>query len=351
MLNTIKNLLRRRRNRPVFLDRDERNTVAIKQIKWLIAIVILFTTSIVLFVSGQIELNIAKSISSTDYNTSLDFSRSSASWSMGNIFTDKNKDMLVIQLNSNKSANTALPADGKDYKVFFGDKQSKVKEADVAFGRFGTDGSMYLFIPNPKKNYIYNIFIMNTKYLQQSIVDDPSGKLATISDDEQAKQSITAILSQTAAQGNVNVPTYNIEDNKEDLIGFRVTLTSSSKYTAANKTIVLDKPIVNDGKLDFGAFFNQIMQQRSVKGYKEQLENYEKQKPALEVSREEYAKRLKANPEDSDSKSALQNIENQIQTLNQNIEKTKKQIKNYENAKFKPEYFENVQTKATIITE
>ena len=345
--------------RSVWLDNDPRTKKVTKLIKWLVLLAVLFVFSGYKLVTGVLTYNYVTATSSTNYGSQLTFTRSQATWTLGHIYTDKDKDMLVVQLQSNVQANQNLPANGSDYGVYIYDKNGGNQTIPVAFGRYGTDGDMYLFLPNPKPNYVYQLFIMNRQFLQQTIQGDNSTSQSSIADinngrtsSSDERKSITAILSQNVNQATDNgVPKYKVASNDTDLISFRVTLNSNAKYVQANKTIILNKPLVTNGTLNFANFFNETLQGTSISTLQKQLTNYNAQLPELKKTENEYQARLKANPNDQASQTSLQNVQTQIQTLQQNIQNAQANIEQYKKATFKSDQFVNIQTKGTVYSK
>lgn len=338
--------------RSIWLDKDPRSKVATKLIKWIVIAVLITGYSIYGIVTGVGEYKEAVATSSTNYGASLQFTRSNANWQVGHVYTDKNQDMLVVQLKSNNQADVNLPANGDAYKVYIADKNAKYGHVPIAFGRYGTDGDMYLFIPNPRKDYVYTIFVMNTQYLQQSVQEnDKTGSSGTDIADigsgtatSSEEKSITNILSQNSDNNSQGVPNYKVANDYSDLVAFRVTLNSNKKYTEANKTITLKNPLVTNGTLNFANFFNETLQQNTLNTLQTKLDNYNKQLPALQKTEKEYQSRLQANPNDQNAKTSLDSVQQNIQSLQGDIQTAKSNIAQYKKATFKPEQFSNIQT-------
>ena len=87
------------------------------------------------WVGAQAQYSAMVNASSTPIGTELTFSQSGATVTMSGIYTDRNKDSLVVRLTPDDKAQQTLPYRGDEFAVFgYSDSVRKYKEIPILFG-------------------------------------------------------------------------------------------------------------------------------------------------------------------------------------------------------------------------
>jgi len=307
---------------------------------------------IIWFIIGTFQYKGVVANSSTPIGTSMKFNRSQVDVTLKDIYTDKKQDVLIARLSAGSSANL-IPYKGSDYRVYIASKEfGNYQKASILFGRMSTDGDLFLVIPKPNQS-VYSIFIMNTKYLSTKV--DSSGQTSTsVQDISQSDANMQLSISKALSDydynpGDDKSTTYEIGDNLQDVIAFRLTMNPSFK-TKAYIPKVIDADLLNkQNEFQFAKFFDKVFKESAVKELQKQDSQLLQQMKQLRTVQSELEERLKANQNDSEASLALSQLKLQLENLqNQELELVKK-ISAYEALHYDDAYFENLLTKARIV--
>lgn len=334
-----------------YTDSSSRTTVISKQYYTLIAAVLALIIALPIYIAGSFHYSNVVAKSSSPIGTTMKFSRSNANVTLSGLYTDKDNSALVARLSVPASSAAKLPAQGKDYRVFVAsDRFGKdVKEMDVLFGRLSTDGDLFLVIPKPNDG-VYSVFIMNRMFL--GIADSTTGgNVAPKLSDEDAnatKQSITRALSEYQYSPNTSAKPYTIKNDKNDMIGFRLT-TRPAFDTAEYKPVVLDTTLIEGSKFNFKNMFDALFKEAAYSQLDTQFNVLSDQSNALKKNLEEYQQRLIENPTDKAALTASNKVKERIRSLDRKKQDIAEQMNRYEQLEFSNKMFSNLQEKAWVI--
>lgn len=327
-----------------------------------IAVCIIISILSIFFVFiGTLKYSGMVARSSSPVGTEMTFTRSNAKVKISGLYTDKSKSALVIRISPEDDAQTKLPFKGTDYKVYLTSKSlDGYKEADIIFGKISTDGDMFLVIPKPSDE-IYNVFIMNTKYLAVDNITTKQGAkrqnddASNIQDlDEGAENNLKTSISKAISSykydpSGKNAKEFVVDDNHSDVISFRVT-TNPALEDEAHKPIVLDTQLVTDGKeFDFKSFFNIVFKQSVVNTLEKQYEANKSTVLQVEEALKEAKERVSQNAQDADAVRAVEKLTNELEILQREQANLANKHSQYSNLQFANSMFSNLQTKATVV--
>lgn len=299
-------------------------------------------------VIGSLTYNSVVAKSSTPIGTNLTFKRSNASVKIADVYTDLNNDVLIVRL-SNTSNGTALPFKGTDYSVFIKSNDTKnLEEMSILFGKMSTDGDMFLIIPKPSKE-VYSVFVMNTKYLAggDDVKSNSSDKVVDLeSASISFSQAVNAYKFNDSADAK-NI--YNVVDDRYDVISFRVTLDPALRNEAYVPKQLQADLLDDDHHFDFNKFFNVVFKQSAINTLQSQYATNAIRLHQLAVAESNMRERLKVNPLDSEAKSRLSTLTNEIENLNNQQLKISSSISQYSALQLTENTFTDLQTKAKVL--
>lgn len=313
--------------------------------------------------------------SSTPMGTQMQFEKSQSDVKLSGIYTDEANSVLIARLSTENTAN--LPFKGLNYKVYLTSEtlvDYADQQTDILFGRLGVDGDLFLVIPKPL-NEIYTTVISNKKYMGVNNLngDRPNTSLdgisfsevqsqesdADISQDEDARatQSVTKMLSQVepSLSGDINSQSQSILSNdsnysedKLDLIAFRIG-TITAKDEPQYKPIVLKGQLLVDNKFQFESFFNQVFKDEAIKQTKAANDKLQRDKKQLKDAIADYDERLLIEPNSAEIINAKSSAEKKIKNIEEEQNKLNEQLTKYNELTYTEDFFNNLQTKATVI--
>lgn len=311
-------------------------------------------------IGGDLKFRDIMKKSSTPVGTSLNFPRSQTSVTLKNIYVDKKEDVLIARLSTPDKSR--LPYKGTDYKVFLYSKSLEgYKQADILFGRFSTDGDLFLVIPKPKDE-VYSVFIMNKNYLLPLKSDDDeaseneeinqfSSKKNEEETEDQMQESITdAVSSYQFDESNPQESSiYNIDDSYTDVVSFRITKDPAYKDDKKYRPQRLNADLLNDkNQFDFEKFFEVAFKDSIIKDLEQKYEKQDNVVKSYEKQKKQMEDRLADNPDDSDAQKTLDKINQDLEAKNEVKDKTANQITEYSLLQYKDEYFSNLNKKAIV---
>lgn len=293
--------------------------------------------------------------SSSPIGTQLTFNRSQADVQIADIYTDKERNVLIVRIRVDTIAQSRLPFKGSDYKVYIASKSTNgLKSLPILFGRMSTDGDMFLIIPKPTDT-VYSIFIQNKNFIGEGSADskDKSQKeVADLSDN-----SIAAALSNYRYDDNKNSTskgTYKIATDDNDTISFRLTINPASKDENYRPKVINANLLKEDGDaktFDFDTFFNKVFKESALKEMKKQYDTLAETKLRQEKTLRDYQERYATNENDTTAKSQIDSITSKISDTENQLNVLSKKIADYENLTYNDDLFKNLQTKAKIINQ
>lgn len=290
--------------------------------------------------------------SSTAIGSTLRFNRSDADVTLQNIYTDEKKDVLIARLKLSEEAQSNLPFKGTDFRVLIGSHSLKdVKEVSVLFGKMSTDGDMFLVIPKPAMDDVYTIFLLNEKYVANSLKDKSqlSAKTTDVSDD-----AINKSLASTLSSFDVNMSkskdaVTKVKSDALDAIVFRLSMTpgiNNEKY----KPTVLKVPLLNDEthQFDFKAFFDEVFKKTALEISQKEYNRLVSEKKLIENTLAEAKAKLNVNEFDEVATRRVNDSNEKISQIDDELTKLAKEVNYYENLKYDDKLFSNLETKATV---
>lgn len=340
------------------------------------------------YIAGITRYHIVLKNSSTAIGTQLQFPRSQANVNIKNIYTDDQKNVLIVQLKVADESTTMLPSKGTSYTVYAGSKSltaSHLKRITVLFGRMSTSGDMILILPHPQKE-VYSFFIMNNQYLGfnsntadmvndgQDASDDGQDTDTdtgddTVDDSDSAKMTPTqkknAIAAQMAeAMNNYNYQdavnndnsnatngnnAYTIKSNTQDIISFRVTNYPAIHNSMYEPKIIHHNLIKSNGEFDFKTFYDIVYKQSAINHLKQQSAQLQDQLNQIKTVKSEISSRLNINPDDQQAVTRMSQIKSSESSLAQQQLQIQAKIKKYRKNQFDSSLFTNLQTHARVV--
>lgn len=349
------------------------------------------------YIAGITRYHIVLKNSSTAIGTQLQFPRSQANVNIKNIYTDDQKNVMIVQLKVADESTTMLPSKGTSYTVYVGSKSltaSHLKRITVLFGRMSTSGDMILILPHPQKE-VYSFFIMNNQYLGfdsntadmvndgQDASDDgqdsdqPSGDPDAgddTTDDSagdsdstkmtpaQKKNAIAAQMAeamnnydyQDAVNSNNSSATngnnaYAIKSNTQDIISFRVTNYPAIHNSMYEPKVIHHNLIKPDGEFDFKTFYDVVYKQSAINHLKQQSAQLQDQLNQIKTVKSEISSRLNVNPDDQQAATRMSQIKSSESSLAQQQLQIQAKIKKYRKNQFDSSLFTNLQTHARVV--
>lgn len=286
--------------------------------------------------------------SSTPIGATLEFKKSNATMVVQNIFTDRNKDVLIARFTVDGQSSVRLPFKGSDYQLYFvsPDLTNYNKDMSILFGRLSTDGDFFLIIPKPSQ-HVYNIAIRNTKNLdtEKLIVENSEASKTAIDDQSIGKALSTYKYDPT---NNKDSKLKVSDDTALDIVGFRLTLNpafDSPKYEPK----VIDADLLKNDTFDFEEFFNKVFKEDAVNSLQEKFNEVRVKMEQLDVIIQESQKRIDSNPKDTEAKDKLRGLEDQKRDLDKKSQEMVAKIEEYQNLTFNKKLFSNLQTKGRVL--
>lgn len=318
---------------------------------------ILVSFGLVNIPAGLIQYHTVMAQSSTAVGQSMTFGRSKATVELKGLYTDNSRSALVARLGVEGQDGSKIPTRGSDYKVYVSSDAypDSVKEIDVLFGFLGTDGDMFLVLPQPTEE-VYSVFVMNTRYLATgqdakalaSEVTSGGGSLSALNESE-IESSITNALSSYTydprAPQNSNL---KVESDLADMISWRMTTNpadKSDRYTP----IVLDTTLLEGSHFNFEGMFNKLFKESAYQELSAQHDQLSEIENSLKASIEEYESRLTINPSDSAAQKGLTEARQAQKDIASERQELASRLNTYEQLAYSDSIFSNLQTKAKVI--
>lgn len=324
------------------------------------ALQILIATALIIFglfgiIAQTINYKTVLAKSSSPIGTSLTFQRSDATMTIKDIYTDKNKNVLIVRIASDDLSASKLPYKGNDYDVYISSKSLKnYNKVPILFGKLSTDGDMFLVIPKPNKD-VYSIFIMNKKFIapiensesQSSTFDAINDMENTNSSD--IKNSISKSLSNyNYMENDPTSTTYDIPSDSLDYISFRLTMDPAFD-NEAYKPKVLPKNLLKGNVFDFEAFFNAVFKDQVIIGLEKDYKDINKKIAQTVTAQKDLEERLIENPNDTNALAAIDEIKNSNKTLTEKQLEIANKIAEFKSISYNSDMFKDIQNTAYVV--
>lgn len=283
-----------------------------------------------------------KGASSTKIGSTGNFERSQATATLSGYYTDKNKDVLIANIKLQENSASPLPYQAKDYFVSFEGNGS----LDAYFGRYSTDGDLFVIVPYPKENETYNIQITNKTYLGVDSKATDDNSLETLRGSVSKQLSVVSNMGDGA--GNVD----SEKQSKTDTIKFQMTISPKIKdkeykvktIDAPNNTL-LQKNDKGNIVFDFKTYWNELYKQPKLDQAKDRLSASIKRQAELTEQYNRAKQRYNKNNQDTIAQEQITQISNQIDSEITKQANISDKIKQYKKLKYNSEDFSDYTTK------
>lgn len=309
-------------------DKDTRTK---KSLRWLLFWILCFAglvLGIVLFINGKSNMNYEIENNTTPIGTKEEFSKSGADVTIKDVWTDKNRDLLVVKLGYNDSARKKLPIDGDNYHLTLLSNKGKRPDITGSYGILGTEGDGYLFLKGDIKEEAYQIVIANQVQLSTGgKAGDETGSSERELDEASMDKALSeASFEKSDSKGHMfsNLGGKDGEP-RFDNIDFRVNGFSDS--TNVYKGTFLKE----DGSIDYGKVVGKTSIDAAIKKADKKVKKRESEVKLYERSVKDFESRVKKNKKDKEAKKNLEKSKKSLEDAKENLEtakKTKEQWKN-----------------------
>lgn len=360
---------------------------------------IIFICSLIVTVIGGIWLGIGNvqfadvvARSSSPVGTKMAFGRSNAQVKIAGIYTDEASSVLIVRIASESSSDTLkLPYKGSDFNVTLASNGLNAyagERVPVLFGRYSTDGDLFLVIPKPTKD-VYNVFITNKNFVATNdLVSNSLKDTSDMSNDavsntnsnsnssSSSNSSSTTSSSSTTGYNVVSTTTAEQEDaalasalnqylytdvnNRSaaikvdsdvvDTVGFRVTINPALTQDVYKPQVIGAKLLSDDGNFDFQTFFDKVFKETVTSQLENDYNNKTSQRDMLQQRITELKQRLIENPNDSGAKQLLSEVQKQLDDVNEQLSTLSSAYDSYDKVSYKPSMFKNMQTEAKVLS-
>lgn len=314
-------------------DRDKRTKRAINTFLFFLLATFLTVSGIIMFFYQYNNYSWFLVNNTTPIGTELKFSRTGATVSISDVWTDKERDLTVVKLNYSGGAYQVLSTNGSNYNLYLATKlKDRPENLTMSFGMLSTDGDAFLFIKGRLDERAYQIFIANQLDLvsANSITDDSD---ANINKNESITKSLSQYSMNTVDSKGVLFFKDNTQTTNVDNINFRINPFSST-------TNVYQGSFLNDkGEIDYSKVVAVTSTKTVLEKLRTTLEEKKETVKKIDSTMKEYRERLESNPEDSNSIENIKQLETKKQELETDILKTQETLTMYEEAEFDQDSF------------
>lgn len=328
----------------LFQDKERRTREGFRYLGLSLLFAFIFVLGIVLFFISKHEYKQWTMNNTTAPGTQLLYSRSQAPVTIASVWTDKNRDVTVVEFKYDDIAKNLLSTKGTNYNLYVATDKDDPKPdiEEMKYGILGTEGNGYLFIKGHLKPRAYQIYIANTVELASESEGTPSS--STMDVDESIDKTISDVSLADIDENGIAKRSYKPDEErpKVDNINFRIN--NYSENTKVYKGSFLDE----NGDIDYSAIISNTNIKALVDYTNKMIAKSENQLSVLEASLKEYEDRLAQNSKDMQAQeniaSTKEAIENEKSNL-RNLEKTKAR---YVTADFDKSSFGKMQEKFKI---
>ena len=323
-------------------DKDPRTK---KSLRWLIFWIVCmagFCLGLVLFINGKANMKFEIENNTTPIGTKETFSKSEADVTIKDVWTDKNRDLLVVKLGYNDSARKKLPVDGENYNITLLTNNGNRPNLKGSYGVLGTEGDGYLFLKGDIKKEAYQIVIANQVQLSTGSDTEANGGTSERELDEESmdKALSEASFEESDSKGHI----FNKLGNKDkaprfDNINFRVNGYSDST------NVYNGSFLKGDGSIDYGKVVGKTSIDAAIKKADKKVDKRESEVKLYERSVKDFESRVKKNKKDKEAKKNLEKSKKSLEDAKENLETAKNTKEQWENLDYEKSDFGNMQEK------
>ncbi|MEB8265373.1 hypothetical protein [Mammaliicoccus sciuri] len=279
----------------------------------------------------------------TPIGTKLTFTKSNVPLVLKEIWTDKDRKVLVAKFKYDNSARNTLSLDGRNYKITMISTSGKFqKDLEVRYGVLGTGGDGYLFLKGDLKEKAYRMVMVNKFDYEK--VDDPSksdsaSSSSDLDDDEIDKALAETEVSDPDDKGSVLSKIGGKQSFKYDNIDFNL-----NAYGEGTKYDKKHSFLKEDGSIDYKTALERTSVDEQVNKIDKKIKNYKDNIKNAETGIEESEYRLKRNKKDKAAKTKIEEHKEKIQEFQELIKKEEYKKEKYLNREFNEKDFGDMQT-------
>lgn len=272
---------------------------------------------------------------STPFGQPLIFSNSGAKLILKGVYTDKNKEVTVVELGYDSTAHSKLSYKGTNYgiNIQVASKSDIPKGMETRYGLLDTEGNGYLIIKGKLKPEAYQIAIVNR--FTFSLDDQTEGFTKKQKNIEEQALSRTLSEHKMDDANKFGIIDFSKSTKKVGLDYFNFRVNPYSDNTINYKVSFLDK----NGNIDY----NKMMQYVGVKGIEKDLKTQKKSSEAKIKSYEnaisELTDRLLSNPNDTASADNLKTAQMNLKAEKEVLSGLKTNLDYLKQAKFSEKSF------------
>lgn len=328
-------------------DKDPRTRKALRWlIFWLVCMAGLIF-GIIGFVHGKSNMNFEIQNNTTPIGTKEEFSKSKANVTIKDVWTDKNRDLLVVKLGYDDASRRKLPIDGESYNLTVLTNNNKKLNLKGSYGILGTEGDGYLFLKGDIKKQAYQIVISNQVQLATG---SDGGAAQADHERELDEESMDKALSEASfedsdSKGHILSKFTNKKgEPRFDNIDFRVNGYSDS--TKVYKGSFLKE----DGSIDYGKVVGKTSISAAIDKADKKVKKRQSDVELYERSVENFESSVKKNKKDKEAKKNLEKSKKSLEDAKDNLEKAEKAKEKWENLDYDKSDFGNMQEKLKFQT-
>lgn len=307
---------------------DKKNSRIARQIPVIVGLVIL---SLGLYLYGVQENNNLVNHSATKIGSAATFKRSDATATITNYYTDKERDVLIARISINQSTTSPMPYKSTDYLVL--QIQDGVStQVPLIFGRIGTDGDLFVIIPNPEPEKVYKLAIINY-YLGNDVSVNTNSESVDLD-----SQSIAKALSNATDLTKTDDSSSASSVDSDNVI-FQFTLNpavDTKDYQAETLNIKSLWKANKKGELvfNFKKYWELVYKQPLIESTQKRLQEVSDTISKLQEQLQTAEDTLSENPKDEAARSKKSSLETQIKKQQEIQEEQSKNLKNYRKLNF-----------------
>lgn len=313
------------------------------------------------WVGAQAQYSAMVNASSTPIGTELTFSQSGATVTMSGIYTDRNKDSLVVRLTPDDKAQQTLPYRGDEFAVFgYSDSVRKYKEIPILFGKMGSDGDYFLVLPNPTDD-VYSFMLVNTNPSVGSASDNQKDLESTQKrlNSKKGQDSIAKDLSDFNSNAVLDKESDDKAKKKSkksgdnagtvyDRIGFRVTLDPAREEEKYQPTAI-NENLMDGEDFRFNILFDRVLKDTAIQELTREYNDQNVVTTQWENDKSRLEERMAYNPDDKDTQKQLELTESGLKDAKKRQDEIVDEITRYESLEYDDSMFQNMQTSATVV--
>lgn len=309
---------------------DKKNSRIARQISVIVGLTVL---SLGLYGYGvQVNNNLVNH-SATKIGSTATFKRSDATATITNYYTDKERDVLIARISIDQSTTNPMPYRSTDYLVL--QIQDGVStQVPLIFGRVGTDGDLFVIIPNPEPDKVYKLAIINYNYLGNDVSVNTDSESVDLD-----SQSIAKALSNATDLTKSDDDSSSDSSVDTDNVIFQFTLNpavETKDYQAETLSVKSLWKTNKKGELvfNFEKYWELVYKQPLIESTQKRLQEISDTISKLQEQLQTAEDTLSENPKDEAALSKKSSLETQIKNQQEIQEEQSENLKNYRNLSF-----------------